>query len=265
MDFFEAAILGVVQGVAEWIPIGSKGVIILLGEHFFEGVTVAELIRFALYLHLGTFFAALIYFRKDVLGLFQKLIHYRKADKESQRLVVFFMVTTLVSGAVGISLLKAIESLETWLNFTTKGVLVGLGTMLMVTGLVHLRRRGGGTRPTGDLNVIDGIIAGVAQGVAVIPGISRSGLTIASLLFRNINDTLSLKLSFVMSLPVVLAGNILLNTSGFALTPQSFLSLVLAFGVGLATIHSLLKIANKLPFGWFMLFFGFLVITSVFL
>ena len=254
--------MGVVQGVAEWIPISSEGIVVLLGKHFFDGVTVTELIRFALYLHLGTFFAALIYFRKDVFELSKQIIHYKKADGESRKLINFYIVATLVSGVIGITVLKGIESLDAWLNFTTKGVLVGLGIMLMVTGLVHFRRRGGGVRSTGDLEVVDGIIAGVAQGVSVIPGISRSGFTIAALLLRNINDTQSLKLSFIMSLPVVLAGNIFLDTSEFALTLQSFISLVLAFGFGLLAIHFFLKIADKIPFGWFMIFFGLLVVIS---
>jgi undecaprenyl-diphosphatase len=112
------------------------------------------------------------------------------------------------------------------------------------------------------LEITDSVMAGVAQGISVIPGISRSGFTVATLLLRDIDDAQSLKLSFIMSLPVVLMGNILLNTSQFVFTLQSFVALVLAFGFGFLTIHFLLKTAEKTPFGWFMIFFGFLVSAS---
>ncbi len=263
MGFLESAILGIAQGVAEWIPISSEGITVLLGEHLFDGVTLTELIRLSLYLHLGTFFAALIYFHKDVLGLLKRAAHYKKAEKETQKLINFYVIATVISGVVGIFMLKAIEGLDAWLNLTTKSVLIALGIMLVTTGLVHLRRRGGGGRSASNLEVTDGIMAGIAQGISVVPGISRSGFTVAALLLRNINDALSLKLSFIMSLPVVLIGNIFLNTSRFAFTPQSFIGLMLAFGFGLLTIHILLKVADKFPFGWFMVFFGLLVITSV--
>jgi len=80
-----------------------------------------------------------------------------------------------------------------------------------------------------------------------------------------VDDKPSLKLSFIMSLPVVLAGNVVLNTSEFVLTIQSLVSLVLAFIFGLLVIRYLLKAAERLRFGWFMLLFGGLVIASAFL
>ncbi|MDD5710701.1 MAG: undecaprenyl-diphosphate phosphatase [Candidatus Colwellbacteria bacterium] len=262
MEFLEAIFLGITQGVAEWIPISSEGITVLLGEHLFDGITLTELIRLSLYLHLGTFLAAFIYFRKDVLGLLKQSLHYQGADTGTKRLINFYAVATLVSGIVGIVILKVIERLDAHLDLTTKSVLTGLGIMLLITGIVHLRRRGGGSRTDADINATDGVIAGIAQGVSVIPGISRSGFTIAALLLRNINDTQSLRLSFIMSLPAVLAGNIFLNTSEFALTPSFLISLVLAFGFGLLTIHFLLKLAEKFSFGWFMAVFGVLVLIS---
>jgi hypothetical protein len=87
MNFLEAAILGIVQGVAEWIPISSEGVTVLLGAKFFTGITITELIRFSLFLHLGTFFAALVYFREDVSDLVRKTINYKKTDEETKKLI----------------------------------------------------------------------------------------------------------------------------------------------------------------------------------
>lgn len=262
MEFLEASILGLAQGITEWIPISSEGITVLLGEYLFDGITVTELIRLSLYLHLGTFLAAFIYFRRDVLELFQKALRYKQADLESKKLINFYATATFVTGIIGIAILKMIEGLDAWLDLTTTSVLIGLGIMLMLTGLVHLRRRSGGGRSAESLGMTDGVLAGIAQGFSIIPGISRSGFTVATLLLRNVRDTLSLKLSFIMSLPAVLIGNIILNTSRFVLTPQSFIGLALAFVFGLLTIHALLKAADKLPFGWFMVMFGLLVTVS---
>lgn len=265
MGFLEASILGIIQGIAEWIPISSEGLVVFLGANFFEGVTATELIRLALYLHLGTFLAALIYFREDVWRLTKEFIKYPKADDETKKVLNFYLTATLISGVVGLTLLKLIEGLEVWLDLTTKGILVALGILLLITGAVQLRRRGGGERTPEDLNLKDGILAGLAQGLSALPGLSRSGFTISTLLLRRLGDTYALKLSFIMSLPVVLFGNILLNTSQFALTPESFISLLLSFGLGLATIHFLLRIAERIQFGWFVALFGLLVLGSAFI
>ena len=265
MGFLEAIVLGITQGIAEWIPISSEGLIVLLGVNFFDGVTATELIRLALYLHMGTFLAALIYFRKDVWRLTKQLFNYKKTNKETKKLLNFYIIATLVSGGVGFLILKAIEELEAWVDLTTKGILITLGILLLATGFVQLRRRGGGERSLIDLKPSDGVIAGIAQGISALPGVSRSGLTISTLLLRRLGETHALKMSFIMSLPVVLAGNILLNTSRFALTLESFVSLLLAFGFGFLTIHFLLKVAERFQFGWFVIFFGVLVLGSIFI
>ena len=265
MDFVQAAILGVAQGVAEWIPISSEGITVLLGAVFFRGVTITELVHFSLFLHLGTFLAALAYFYKDVWELLRGTLFYRRADKATKKLINFYITTTVVSGVVGMLVLRAMRGLEDWISPTTRGVLVVLGGMLLITGVVQLRRRTNGERTAADVGLTDGIVAGIAQGISVIPGISRSGMTVATLLLRGVDDKPSLKLSFIMSLPVVLAGNVVLNTSEFVLTIQSLVSLVLAFIFGLLVIRYLLKAAERLRFGWFMLLFGGLVIASAFL
>ena len=112
----------------------------------------------------------------------------------------------------------------------------------------------------------DALFAGVLQGIAVLPGLSRSGLTVAALLFRKIKETDALKLSFLMSLPVVLGGNIVLNflDDGIEFNTSSLVALGASFVVGLLTIKYLLKISQKINFGWFAIGFGVLTLISLF-
>ena len=77
MEFFQQLVLGIIQGVTEWLPISSEGFLLLVNSNFFGNVDVNLFIRQALFLHLGTFFAALIYFRKEVLELVRGMMNYR--------------------------------------------------------------------------------------------------------------------------------------------------------------------------------------------
>lgn len=256
--------MGAAQGISEWIPISSEGLTLLIGVNFIDGITATELIRLALYLHLGTFLAALVYFKDEVWRLIKSAFRYRRIKKAEQRLLNFYATGTLVSGAVGYGLLKTIESIESYLILTSQVMVIALGVLLLITGGVQIIRKYEGPREEGDLQLADGIIVGVAQGLSALPGISRSGFTISTLLLRGFKDTASLKVSFIMSLPIVLVGNIVLNTTNFAFTGELFLALLISFLIGLATIHILLRLAKRIEFGWFVVFFGILVLTSAF-
>lgn len=265
MNLIEAIILGIAQGVTEWIPISSEGVTVLLGVKFFGGITLTELIKLSLYLHLGTFLAATVYFRKDIVELTKQLVRYPKADAKTKATLNFYVITTIISGVLGVSILKAVELLEGSLDFSSKAIIVGLGIFLIVTGMVQLKNKIEGQRNPGDANLTDSILTGVAQGIAVLPGFSRSGMTVATLLLRGFKDNQSLRMSFILSLPVVLVGNILLGTVKFALTAELFVAVALSFLTGLICIHFLLKFAERIKFGWFVVFFGALVLISAFI
>ena len=265
MDFLEAIVLGIVQGIAEWIPISSEGLTTLIAVNLLKGSTLNELITVSLYLHLGTFFAALIYFRKDVVYLTKQLFQYKKSDPETKNLINFYVVATLISGCLGLLILKGITGLESLIALSQGAILITLGIFLVFTGLFQVWRKYEGERDSTDLKLSDGIIVGIAQGLAVVPGLSRSGLTVSALLLRKFKDTQALKLSFILSLPIVLIGNIVLNTSRFIFTWGSFIGLLMSFVFGLITIHFLLRLSERFQFGWFVFLFGVLVMASVFI
>ena len=265
MDLLQQIVLGIVQGIFEWLPFSSEGFLLLVQSNFFEPVEINFFIRQALFLHLGTFFAALIYFRKEVSEVFKGLRYYKKVEGETKKLINFLIIATVISGFVGLAFLQALKFIDTQIIFTSKIITLGVGIFLLATGFLQLKSKSAGTRNLYHLNNADGVILGFVQGLASLPGLSRSGLTISALLLRNLDETQSLRLSFIMSLPIVLMGNIILNFSDFSFISDLWLGVLVAFIFGWLTIHLLMKLSKTIRFGYFVILMAILVIGSSFL
>jgi len=244
--------------------VSSEGLIFLVKANFFnQGESVREITELALWLHLGTFLAALVYFRKDVLILLRALVKFGDAGEDRQRVLIFLVIATLISGLVGVSLLLILTEAAGDLNFTTKAITLIIGILLLITAGLQFKAKKNGLRNEKDIKNKDSVLLGLMQGLAALPGLSRSGLTVSALLLRKFNEALALRLSFLLSLPIVLGGNIVLNLDKMALNPESLIGLLASFVFGLLTIGALLKIAKKVNFGWFVLGFGILTLLSV--
>lgn len=262
----EQIILGTIQGVAEWLPVSSTSLLILAKQNLFHHQDGFQaLTQHTVFLHLGTFLAAIVYFRKDVLHLLQALFQYRAQTKEIQNLTIFLVISTILSAAIGLILRQLIANWTGQFASTAKPITLTIGVFLLITAWGQLKIKGlKGHKTLNDLNIRDGIILGIVQGCAAVPGLSRSGLTVAALLLRNFDRAYALKISFLMNLPIVLGANILLNLRPAAWTMQALVGVFVAFAVGLASIHGLLRLAQKINFGYFVLIFGVLTILSVF-
>lgn len=256
-------ILGIIQGITEWLPISSSAMTTLIMTNFFGVTDLGVLLHQALFLHLGTFFAALIYFRKDVAHLIQSLFHYRSSKTETKKVLKFLILTTLITGILGIIILKLLTDIN--LELTGKTITFAVGLLLLVTGTLQLSAKNKGLRKIINIENSDSWLAGFTQGLAVLPGISRSGITVSTLLLKKFDDTTALRLSFLMSLPVVLLGNIFLNIPDLAavFTYASIVGLLASFLFGLLTIHALMKLSKKINFGWFVLIIAVLMMVSV--
>lgn len=261
----ESLILGLVQGVVEWLPLSSEGTTIAAKNIFFpDNEPLVTLIRLSLFLHLGTFLAALIYFRKDVITILTILIKPNSNSFENRQILRFLLISTLISGALGVALLTVLNQFEKILVSGSTYINLTIALMLMITAYLQLRSKNSKIKVTKELKVSDGIILGLAQGFATIPGLSRSGLTVSALLLREFNEVLALKLSFLMSLPIVLAGNIMLNANIFSngVTLNMTVALLASFLAGLLTIDLLLKIAKRVNFAYFTFGFSLLIIFA---
>lgn len=245
MNALTLVILGALQGVLEWLPVSSEGmlvaVITLLGEN------PSTAIDYALFLHAGTMMAALLYYKKE----FKEMIL-------EGTLLKFTLIVTLVTALIGgilYFMLRTISSLiGAW-------IITLIGGALIVTGLMQLKKKKGlKTKPTNS----DAVITGIAQGFSILPGISRSGTTISTLLFKGFKGSTAIKLSFILSVPAILiaqTGLGLMNSP--AITWQGVWGLMSSFVIGLITIKALTKAAKKVNFGKFCIIMGIIMIITI--
>lgn len=261
----EQIVLGITQGILEWIPVSSEGMIVLIKTLIFghQG-PLSKMISEALFLHLGSVLAATIYFRNDISRLFFALFKKSNDDESTRPLLIFLIIATLISGILGIILLMTLtQIIEHWPT-STQIIALAIGLCLIITGILQLLKKESGSRLTKDLNIKDSILLGIAQGFAALPGLSRSGLTVAALLFRQFGATQAIRISFLMSIPIVLAGNVVMNLGGNDFHPEHLVGLSFSFIFSLLTIDLLLKVARKINFGTFVIIVGVLLTLSVF-
>lgn len=279
-------LLGTIQGITEWLPISSEAMIILVKVNLLGSQeSLTSLIDEALFLHLGTALAAILYFRHEVFNILQTATapsYWAKLARAPKRLfnknettygemdahertVTFMILTTLISGLLGIALVNGISWVADAFGMYSKALNGLIGISLIATGILITRTKQIGHKKSPDINLADTIALGVVQGFSVLPGLSRSGLTVATLLFKRYDKTTALRLSFMMSIPLVIGGNILTNFNRFTFSEHSLWGLAASFTFGLLTIHILLRIAQRTQFGLFVIGFGILTLLAALL
>lgn len=272
---FEHIVLGAIQGITEWVPVSSEGMIILAKTYFFHSQEPLNvLISYALILHLGTFFAALIYFWKDIVSVFKALPSLcpcaskqacTTGSSDASKLLVFLFLTTLISGGLGILVVKAFTGLVYRAPQATTAITLLIALCLIITGFLQFKAPSHGKRLDKDLKPLDGVLLGLVQGLTTLPGLSRSGTTIAFLLLRNFDKKEALRLSFLMSMPLILLGNIIMNYKELVMISDIWLGVLTAFIVGLISINMFMKITEKINFGLFLMIIGGFMTLSVLL
>ncbi len=268
----EHIILGAIQGITEWVPVSSEGMVVLAKTHLFHSQeSLNELINYALLLHLGTFFAALIYFWKDIVNVLKALPSLcpccqgnacATPSSDTNKLLIFLVSTTLISGVLGVLVVKGFSHLIYRAPQATTAITLLIALCLIITGFLQFKASSIGKRTDKDLTPLDGVLLGIAQGFATLPGLSRSGTTIAILLFRNFDKKQALRLSFLMSMPLILIGNIIMNYKKLIMVSDMWLGVLSAFIVGLISINLFMKITEKINFGIFLMIIGGFMILS---
>lgn len=247
--------LGVIQGITEWLPVSSEGVVTAF-YGLLDDVTLEEAIMFALWLHLGTVISVLIVFREEFVGIARHII---ENPTRPTPIIKYLFVATLTSAVIGFPLLITLGEVSSRMGALAMGV---VGAAMFVTGGLQLRKKDSGTRGPEDITAMDGLIAGIAQGFAVIPGLSRSGLTVAALLARKVETREALVLSFLMSVPASLGAAIYSSLDGGMITSGSAVAAMLvAAGVGLVTIRALLVVAQRINFAIFVIGTGAAILS----
>ncbi len=249
MEIIKSIILGIIQGLTEFLPVSSSGHLVL--AKYYLNMQVDSNVAFEVFLHLGSVLAVIIYFRKDIIELLTSLIKFKEKDKRNvnnRETVFYLIIATFVTGLVYYFFDDKIEAIFDTNN--THNILL-VSIFLAVTGLiVFMSDKISVSEMNEKLGIKKSILIGIAQSFALLPGISRSGSTIAMGIFVGMKRESVARFSFLLSLPAILGASLVkldeflnLNQSEFA----SYLAgAIAAFISGYLVIATLIKlIKNK--------------------
>ena len=207
MNFIQAILMGIVQGLSEFLPISSSAHLVFTSNFFkvFKGIEISahtnEEIFFDIMLHFGTLIAVLIFYRKDITEIVKSLynaIKTKNYSNNSAKLGIYIILGTIITVIVALPMEKIAEKLV----YTPAIV----GILLFFTGFIlfYSEYRSKKTAQKTSLDLKSSIIIALAQGIAALPGFSRSGWTIAAGLFNGLDRLTAAKYSFLLSIPIIL-------------------------------------------------------------
>ena len=262
MTYLEAIILGLVQGLTEFLPVSSSGHLTIL-QHFFD-INGEKVVLFTILLHVGTLISVTFMYFKDLKELVIELfitikdIFTGKGLKLNERpirkLGVMIIVTTLVTGVIGI----AFEDL--FVSFYKSLVPVGIG--LILTGILLWVSESikPGKRDINNLNFRNAIYIGVMQGIAICPGISRSGATLVGGLTTKLDRAFAVKYAFLISFPAILGSAVMEMDELFnsSIEPSSFgpilIGMLIAAISGIFAIKAMIAVVSKYSLKYFSVY-----------
>jgi undecaprenyl-diphosphatase len=270
MPLLHVIVLAVVQGLTEFLPISSTAHLYLtswlLGWQ-------AEALDFDIALHIGTLLAILLYFLRDWLQILAQglgMRYGRDEELKHNRMMLWLLVIgTIPVGVLGFVFNKQAET--TWRNPYVMGVmLVAVGVLMWLA-----ERAGRMRRDLSSVNLPDSVVIGVAQALAIVPGTSRSGITISAGLFRDFDRQSAARFSFLLSTPAIAAaaGKALYDMHkhgglGAILNAPFFVGVAVSAIAGCAVIAwflHYLRRSSLLPFVYYRIIFGIIVIALAFI
>ena len=238
-------LLGIVQGLTEFLPVSSSGHLVILQKIL--GID-ANQIAISVILHLGTLLAVIIFFRKDILSLLK-----------NPRLLGLAFIAVVITGLIGVSAKDFFEGLFS----SAKAV----GIAWLFTGLILISTKRLTRLDRDKLQLKDALVLGLAQSLAIVPGISRSGITISALFYRKIERKLAFTFSFLVSIPVIL-GAAVLEARKLEAVPNGDIKnlvagFVFSFLTGLLALLLLKLVINKAKFHYFGYYCLFMALVTL--
>jgi len=203
---FQAFILGIVQGLTEFLPISSSAHLILFPWFFGWTDTLVDTLSFDVALHAGTLVAILWYFRNDWLSLargFLRILGRRRVEEVEERLVLYIVIATIPAALAGLFLEKAVA--ETFRS----PLLITLPLIAISFLMIYAENRPRPSWPLNKMTFLDSLMIGAAQAIALLPGVSRSGITITTGLLRGYEREAATRFSFLLSTPAIAGAAIL--------------------------------------------------------
>lgn len=243
-------ILGIVQGLCEFLPISSSGHLVLLSNLF----GIEDSLFVSIILHMATLLAILIVFRKDVFHLIR-----HPFSKETMSIVVATIPTCLIVLILMPIIDNSFSGSYLWICFLISAIL------LLWTEYYSKRKKG-----TTEMTYKQAVIMGIAQGLAVFPGISRSGTTISAGMLAGTDKSKCAKFSFLMSIPIIILSMLLEIIKIFVYKetisvniPGLLLAFISAFLIGIVSIKLMMKLTEKSNFKWFSLYLLVIAIITM--
>ena len=270
MNLIQAILMGIVQGLSEFLPISSSAHLVFTSNFYkvFKGIEIVqqsnEEVFFDIMLHFGTLIAVLIFFRKEIISILKALLKAFKtkdySDQEA-KIGIFIILGTLITIALALPLHDIAEMLV-YSPSIVGGLLVITGIVLFVSE--YISKNVVAQKERVDLK--SSILIALAQGLAVLPGFSRSGWTIATGLFTGLDRVTAAKYSFLLSIPIILGASMVypfikidfheaLTYNWLAIT----LGTIVSGLVGYLCIKYFLKFVSKFSlaiFGWYCILAG---------
>lgn len=256
MDIFSIIILGIVQGIAEFLPISSSAHLLIFRDIFHIGVMMNPNMElsFDVALHLGTLLAIAVFFFKDFITMITKGLTKGVKDNEG-KIFWYLIIATIPAGLAGVLFEDAIENI-----IRNNFIVISLALIIMGIIIYLVDKYSKSNKTIKDLSLKDAIIIGCSQVFALIPGFSRSGTTIAAGRALGIKREDAAKFSFYLSAPVVLGavGIQLLKSTTYAVISTNIIPFVIgiisSFIIGLICIKFLLKYLHNHNFKIFMIY-----------
>ena len=203
MEWYEALILGIVQGLTEFLPISSSGHLEIAS--YILKTNPSENLMFTVVVHIATAISIIYVFRKDINEIIKGLIQFKKKQVD---FILKILISSVPVGVVGVLFEKEVESFFT-------GNIVLVGSMLLITAALLFFTYFKKDNSKKNISYTDAIVIGLAQALAILPGISRSGSTISIALLLNVNREKATKFSFLMVLVPIFGILILKSIKGF--------------------------------------------------
>ncbi len=261
ITYIQAIIMGLVQGLAEFLPVSSSGHLVL--SKFILGAELGTSALFEILLHVGTLLAVFVFYWKDVLNLIKEglllikdsflfVFKRKKFDLYLERkMVVFIIVASIPTAILGLLMEAFLEDL-----FLSSVVAVGFALLVTGTMLMLIRKMPKSDKTLEEMKGRDAFTIGLVQGIATIPGISRSGSTVTAGLFCGLDKEFAFRFSFLMSIPAILGAAVLkmmdVNIADLTANAGPYaVGMIVAAVVGYASIRWLKNLIQKDQFHYF--------------
>lgn len=261
-------LLGIVQGISEWLPISSKTQIIIVSTYFF-GLDFQRAYSFGLFLEAGTFLAAVFYFRNEVVKVLLALVG--RGNGEGRSLLKFLLVATAITGVLGVGIYLLVSDVTSSPVIGIPMIILGVVLLADASLIRFARNRRAPTKGILDLTLRDDILIGLAQALSAFPGVSRSGTTVSAMLLLGLKPEESFRLSFLALIPASVGAalvSVLFSHGGMGSVistvglPTIAVAVVTAMLVSLLLIKVLLRFAASSRITVLILALGLIAIFS---